>query len=249
MKKLVATLACRNQGTRLYGKPLQNLDIKNKITILQHQIDLIRTIPPIQEIVLGISEGSDNSVYYEFAKKNKIKSITGDQEDVLERLILCLEEVDGTDAFRITTESPFIFYDAIEDSWEQHKKNRLDFSYLDNVPDGCGFEMISLDALKISHKKGLPKHRSELCSLYIRENKADFKTRYIEVPDMLRRLDIRLTVDYPEDLILCRTIYQKFSQLAPRIPLQNVIDFLDQNPRLKDLVEPLIDEGLKTMNI
>ena len=28
-KKLVAALACRNQGTRLYGKPIQNLDIEN----------------------------------------------------------------------------------------------------------------------------------------------------------------------------------------------------------------------------
>ena len=27
-RKLVVTPACRNQGTRLYGKPLQNLDIE-----------------------------------------------------------------------------------------------------------------------------------------------------------------------------------------------------------------------------
>ena len=32
--KLVAALACRNQGTRLYGKPIQNLDVKKGITIL-----------------------------------------------------------------------------------------------------------------------------------------------------------------------------------------------------------------------
>ncbi len=30
MRKLVACLACRNEGTRLYGKPLQNLDVKKK---------------------------------------------------------------------------------------------------------------------------------------------------------------------------------------------------------------------------
>ncbi|MBU3597325.1 cytidylyltransferase domain-containing protein [Polynucleobacter bastaniensis] len=249
MKKLVATLACRNQGTRLYGKPLQNLDIKNKLTILEHQINLIKTIPSIEDIVLGISEGSDNSCYYDYAKKNKIKYITGSEEDVLKRLILCLEEVGGTDAFRITTESPFICYEPIEEAWERHKNRELDFSYLDNVPDGCGFEIIALDTLKISHFNGQAKHRSELCSLYIREHKADFKTEYIDVPDSIRRLDIRLTVDYPEDLIVCRSVYQKFSNLAPKIPLQSIIEYLDLNPYLKDLVEPFIDEGLKTMNI
>ena len=69
----MATLACRNQGTRLYGKPMQYLDIKNKVSILEHQIKLIREIPCIDDIVLGISEGSDNNCYYDFANKNNIK--------------------------------------------------------------------------------------------------------------------------------------------------------------------------------
>ena len=37
-RKLVAAIACRNQGSRLYGKPIQNLDIKNgsrMITLLK----------------------------------------------------------------------------------------------------------------------------------------------------------------------------------------------------------------------
>ena len=39
MRKLVACLACRNEGTRLYGKPLQNLDIKKNITIKNYLKD------------------------------------------------------------------------------------------------------------------------------------------------------------------------------------------------------------------
>ena len=34
-RKLAAVLACRNTGSRLYGKPLQNLDVKNNYTILE----------------------------------------------------------------------------------------------------------------------------------------------------------------------------------------------------------------------
>ena len=33
MRKLVAALACRNKGSRLYGKPLQNLDIDKVLEI------------------------------------------------------------------------------------------------------------------------------------------------------------------------------------------------------------------------
>ena len=37
-RKLVAVLACRNGGSRLYGKPLQNLDVKKKVNILNYLI-------------------------------------------------------------------------------------------------------------------------------------------------------------------------------------------------------------------
>ena len=36
--KLVAAIACRNQGTRLYGKPIQNLDVENGIRIIDNII-------------------------------------------------------------------------------------------------------------------------------------------------------------------------------------------------------------------
>jgi len=226
---------------------MQYLDIKNKVSILEHQIRLLREIPSIDDIVLGISEGADNNCYYDFANKNNIKFISGREENVLERLILCLDKAGGTDAFRITTESPFIYYEPIIDSWNYHQENNLDFSYLDNVPDGCGFEIIGVNALIQSHQKGLSKHKSELCSLYIRENLEKFRSHCIEVPDEIRRLDIRLTVDYPEDLIVCRAVYRNFNFLAPKIPVDRILKYLDLNSNLKKLVDPFIAEGLRTM--
>ena len=41
-KKLVAVLACRNTGSRLYGKPLQNLDVKRKYTIIDNLINCLK---------------------------------------------------------------------------------------------------------------------------------------------------------------------------------------------------------------
>lgn len=122
-----------------------------------------------------------------------------------------------------------------------------DLSGLDNLPDGSGFEIIRLDAYKYSHSNGEDRHRSELCSLYIRENKNKFKIKYIDIPELIKRTDIRLTIDYPEDLILCRAVYKHFKHLAPKIPLADIIGYLDENPQLKALVDPFIEEGLRTM--
>lgn len=247
MRKLVACLACRNQGTRLYGKPLQNLDIENRVSILDYMVASIRTFSPVSDIVLGISEGVENEIFKEIAVEKGIDFIVGDKNDVLQRLIQCCDKANGTDIFRMTTESPFNYFEAIDKAWELHLNEANDFTCLDNVPDGSGIEIISLEAYKRSWEKGQSKHRSELCSLYIRENKKEFKIGYIQAPQEICRTDIRLTVDYPEDLILCRAVYQKFKHLVPRIPLKQIIDFLDANPQLKALVDPYVEESLKTM--
>lgn len=241
MRKLVATLAVRNQGSRLYGKPLQNLDIENGVTIIDHIVSLLKTIDVIDSIVLGVAEGDENKAFIEYAKQNKIGYIVGSEEDVLMRLIQCVEHENGTDSFRITTESPFPYFEMINKVWEAHISNNNDVSVIDGLPEGSHFEIYSLDALKKSHELGEAKHRSEFCSLYIRENRDDFKIQSLQVPSEVQRLkDFRLTVDYPEDLVLCRGVYKNLQGYAPRIPLVEIIKFLENNDELNNLIKPYI---------
>lgn len=246
-RKLIAAVACRNDGSRLYGKPLQNLDIENKITVLDHIIAWMQEVPEIEDIVLGIAEGNSNLSFIDYARKKNLKFIVGDEIDVLGRLIQCANLCDASDVFRITSESPYTCLESINEAWQFHIEEDADLTKLDKVPDGSGFEIIKTAALEYSHLNGEDKHRSELCTLYIRENKDKFKLADVKVPDNLIRDDLRLTIDYPEDLVICRAIYTRFKEDAPKIPLQSIIEFLDRNPELKSLVAPFVDEGLKTM--
>jgi spore coat polysaccharide biosynthesis protein SpsF len=247
MKKLVAALACRNQGSRLYGKPLQNLDIDNGITILDNIIDCLQQVSVIDAVVLGIADGVENDAFVKYADDNGIGYIRGSEEDVLERLIQCGDFGDATDIIRTTSESPFPYFDVIDEAWIQHTKNNNDGTFLDNVIDGCGFEILSLDALKKSHAEGEDRHRSELCTLYIRENQDKFNIEYIDPPIQLSRKDMRLTVDYPEDLVVCRAVYENFKDFAPNIPLLDVVNYLEKNTQLLKLTSPFCEEGYSTM--
>ena len=241
MRKLVAALACRNGGSRLYGKPLQNLDIDKGITILDNIIACLNNLDCIDSVVLGIAKGRDNLIFADYAQAKGIKYIFGDEIDVLSRLIECGEYAEATDVFRTTSESPFPYFEMIESTWSEHSNNHNDATFLDEIIDGCGFEIIKLDALRISHDRGESKHRSELCSLYIREHKNDFKIQILLPPKPLIRKDLRLTVDNPEDLIVCRAVYDKFKKNAPKIPLLDVVRFLDNNQSLGELIAPLCE--------
>tara|TARA_Y100001970_G_scaffold16576_1_gene18697 strand:+ start:72833 stop:73582 length:750 start_codon:yes stop_codon:yes gene_type:complete len=249
LKKLIACLACRNSGSRLYGKPLQNLDIKNNISILDYIISYLKKSKSIDEIVLGVAEGAENDVYHSIAKKHNISSISGDEKDVLFRLIKCCKHVNGTDVFRVTSESPFCLYEYIDNVWLNHREKNFDLSTIDNVPNGSGFEIINLNSLEKSWNNGSAKHRSELCTLYIRENKKDFKINFVSTENKLQREDIRLTADYPEDLVLLRSVYEKFKKLSPNIPVNLIIDYLDHNNEIKNLVNKYVSDGITTMYI
>jgi len=246
-RKLVAAIACRNPGSRLYAKPLQNLDVERGIRIIDNICNCLNTIECIDEIVFGISEGIENEVFKSFAEENGLRHVVGDQIDVLSRLVQCGQLAGATDIFRITSESPFLFFEPVEELWQMHRREEADATFMDDIIDGCGFEFVSLRALEESHRRGETKHRSELCTLYIREHLEHFKVIKADPLPALVRKDLRLTVDNPEDLVVCRFVYNAFKDLAPRIPVTEIVRFLDENPKLIELVAPYTEPGYATM--
>lgn len=246
-RRLVAAIACRNQGSRLYAKPLQNLDIERGIRVIDNVIACLQQQSEIDEIVLGIADGGENDVFKEIARSHGLRFIIGDERDVLARLIQCGQAADATDIFRVTSESPFVYFDAIGELWDLHQSMKVDATFMDEIIDGCGFEILRLGALVASHQRGADKHRSELCTLYIREHPEEFRIQRAKPPLTLIRHDLRLTVDNPEDLVVCRAVFKRFSHHAPLIPVPEVVTFLDEHSDLVRLTAPYTDAGYQGM--
>jgi len=237
-RRLVAALACRNNGSRLYGKPLQNLT--DGLTILDQIIHSIKRFPAINEIVLGISEGSANAPFVDVAHEHGISYTFGDSKDVLMRLVQCGRMGKATDVFRMTTECPWFAYELFDPIWRSHVNNQNDITVCDRLPEGLHFEIYTLEALERSHAKGAAIDRSEFCSNYARKHPKEFKIEVILPPEKLRRMDLRVTVDYPEDLILTRAIAKACESSMPLVPTGEIVRFLDSRPDLKDLVRPYV---------
>jgi spore coat polysaccharide biosynthesis protein SpsF len=247
-RRLVAAIACRNQGSRLYGKPLQRLEVEKGVRIIDNIVDCLKSINAIDEILLGISEGIDSAVFIEIAEEKGLRYVVGDQIDVLSRLISCGKLAGATDVFRVTSESPFLYFEPVEELWARHQGEKLDATFMWDIIDGSGFEIYTLGALVKSHARGSSRHRSELCSLYVREHPNEFRVLRVEAPPELVRKDIRLTVDYPEDLVVCRAVYEALQASAPRISVFEIVKYLDERPRLLALLAPYTSAGYGTMD-
>lgn len=230
--KIVATIACRVESTRLYAKPMQLITTKS---ILEHIILQLQQSKLINEIVLAISENPGNEIFVKFAHENGLKFIRGDDEDVLKRIILAAEHVNSNLVFRVTSEDPFKHWESIDLAIKQHIQSGADFTYTQDLPEGSGFELINLKTLKTSHEKGKKRNRSEFVTSYIYEHQSAFKIKPFVVKPNLRRPEIRLTVDYPEDLILVRKIMSKIPTNTWLPHLENIIKLIDKNPELKKI--------------
>ncbi len=230
--KVVAVIACRVDSARMFAKPMQ---LVGKYTILEHLLNQIKTSYMIDEIVLAISENPGNEIFIDFAKKQKIKFIRGDDEDVLKRLIDGAKYVNADIIFRITSENPYIFWNGIDHLIKNHISGKHDLSFYEKIPLGAYFEVINLKALETSHRKGKRKHRSELCTLYINEHKNQFKINHLAPEKSLQRPEIRLTVDSPQDLWVARIIHEQLGKGIKPISLKQIVKFLDDHPEITQI--------------
>lgn len=242
--KFDAMLACRNTGTRLYGKPMQLIDIERRITILESQVKYLMESEYLNSICLAIADEKDNYGFADLAEKNGWNYIFGDPSDVLGRILKAVEKFGTETVLRDSTENPFVYYERIDELYEQHMEGNFDYSMFSDLPEGSAFSIIKADALRISHKQGNARHRSELVTSYIFDNRGDFKIN-IKLPEKeYRRSDVRVTVDYPEDLIFCRKIYRDLNGKDRLIPVSEIIDYWDRNEDLRRSVENIgIDWG------
>lgn len=227
--KVAAVIACRVGSERLFAKPLQRV---GGFTILELYIKQIQKSKIITEIVLAISEKPGNEVFVNFALEHNLKFIIGDDMDVLKRLVDGAKYVNADVVFRNTPDCPYIYWEGIDPLLKKHITGKYDFSIMNDVPLGAGYEIINTKALETSHLHGSKKHRSELASLYIYDNKRNFKIQDTKPPRELQRPDLRLTVDNPEDLKVARMIYDSIGKNDEPIPMKKIVNFLDDHPEI-----------------
>ena len=223
---VAATLACRAESTRLYGKPLQMIGEK---PILEHQISQLRDVSGIDEIILAISDTPSQSAFIEFANSHDLSYVVGDEVDVLGRVIDAGDAVDADILVRNTTENPFIYQDVIDTQIEHAIVENADLIICRNLPLGSSTEVISARALKQAHEFGDDRHRSELVTTFITENPDSFDIIGIESPEAVARPDVRLTVDNPCDLILTRKLWDHVSETNNPYDLERLLTVYDEH--------------------
>lgn len=227
--KVGCFILSRLNSSRLPGKAL--LEIREK-PIIQHIIERARLVPSAQVVALCTStEPSDNALSLA-VEKCGAEVFRGPLSDVLERFLGAADKF-GVDYFAIFS-GDNLFCDPYlaELGVKQMIDNNLDFL---NVPEDlvCGGSpyCISVDALRrVCYLKS--DNNTEYYPKYFTDN-SEFKVADHIVDDSIyHNRNVRLTMDYPEDLEFVKRIFDEFNTDTNSVPLKKILELLKQKPEI-----------------
>lgn len=241
MDKKVAIVQARMGSSRLPGKMMIPLAGRPLIDYaLERLCSALRPEGLLDAIVLATSTEANNDLLVEHVSKRWPKAIIvrGPEDDVLARFVSAIEKTGATIVVRATGDCPFINIDAMHRMMGALSGFGADvvnykpgYEYVDK-----GLEVVSAAALirEAADPVLTPRDREHVTSLMYRFPDR-YRVRYIESASMLRRGDMRLTVDTPEDLSFFETLIKRLPTDPCRVPLDQIVTILDGHPEIKNI--------------
>ena len=210
----------------LAGKPL-----------LEQLFQRLLSVRELDAVVLATSTATENQVLVELAEQLGVGVLQGDEDDVLGRHVEVARRWGADHVVRVTGDNPLTDLTLVRDLTVHHLGEKADYTYVpgDALLMGILPEVISRKALEVSHRDGEDRHRSELVTLYIKENPARFRIARVGIPENLYRPSYRLTVDEPEDLELMEKIFERLYQPDRVLDTAEAIRLLDEEPELVEI--------------
>ena len=241
-KKIVAIIQARLTSTRLPKKIL--LDVCGK-SLLWHVVERVKQAKMIDDIVLAIPDSPNHDELESYVKQFDCNVYRGSEYDVLSRYYHAAIKFKAGIIVRVTSDCPLVDPIIIDNSIEQHIREGYDYTavgFEGGFSRGLDVEVVNFKSLEIAYRKAVGKSYREHVTLFIYQNPKLFKILFIEASGILRRPDIRLTVDTEEDLHLIREIYSRLKSC--NFSAEDVYSIIDSNAHLKKINQHIVQKNV-----
>ena len=240
---IVAIVQARMCSTRLPGKILKK--IKNRY-VLDYVIDRLRICKKLDNIVLATTVNKKDDLLEKYAVEKNIDYFRGSEENVLSRYYYSAKKFNADVIVRVTSDCPLIDPWIVDEIIKKHIDSDANYTsnnVVKSYPLGLDAEVFTFSTLDKAFRNAKEKYQKEHVTPYIIENTKNFKINYIEAQGKLRRPDIRITLDTPEDFKLISKIINHFDNF--NFKSEEVIDFLEKNPGLLEINRNIKQKKIK----
>ena len=229
--KNIIVIQARTGSKRFPNKIFKSI---GNVTVLDQIIKISKSINNIDNIFIATTNLEEDNLIEDFCFENNIQCFRGDVENVYSRYsAIAKKYTDINDnTIRLTADNPLINKNIIENVLNKHIKNKN--FYTSNIlfrtwPRGLDVEVVKNEYFFSDYFKSMDNDDFEHVTLYIRKNIRNFKIQNVESKNDEYMPDLRLCIDYEEDLIF---INQIIEQLGVDSSIKNIINYLKNNPKL-----------------
>ncbi|MGE0463694.1 MAG: hypothetical protein AB7Q16_20210 [Vicinamibacterales bacterium] len=216
-------LQARTGSTRLPGKVLASVGGR---PIVAHCIERLRASSTLP-VILATTDRLEDDVLCETAAGLDVSIVRGPADDVLARYVLAASMFDLTHVVRATADNPAVDLDAPRRTIDLLCRTGADYVSEYGLPVGGAVEACTVDALRLAHTATTDPYDREHVTPFLRRGRPVVWLEAL-APALLRRADLRLTVDRPEDLAVMRELYHAIGDHASRAPLTAFIEAADK---------------------
>lgn len=235
-----AIIQARMGSLRLPGKILAEV---NGTPLLSLMINRLKFCEKLDEIIVA-SPIRDDAVIHPVVRAAGARMFYGPEEDVLTRVLRAATEWKIDTIVELTADCPLIDPGVVSDTilmFEKHRGIGVDFVSTSRdvvgdewaYPRGMDVRVFSRETLEIVDSLTNDPRDREHVSIYIWEHPKLFGVLDVLAPKDLRD-DVRLTVDYPEDLALVRHLFGALG-VNPSFSLKEILNYLNENPELRQV--------------
>lgn len=221
-------ITARLKSTRLPLKLLK--EVKGK-PIISHMIDRLKLAKKIDQIIICTSENPQDRPLIQIAEENNIDSFCGDPDDVIARLSTAAEENNLDYVLNITGDCPFVDPIYVDKVVEAFLSTDADLIRTFGLPHGAFSYGIKPEALKkILEIKG--DKDTEVWGRYFTDTDL-FKVYDLPIDNPKHQQpDLRMTLDYPEDLAFFEKVFDHLYQENHVFSLDAILDLLEKHPEI-----------------
>lgn len=241
--KAAVFITARVKSSRLPRKAL--LKIGGKTTI-GHLIERAKRAVRPQLVVMCTSTNPQDLVLAELAVKHGIRFFRGSEDDKLDRYLKAAEKYRLD--FIVTVDGDDILCDPelIDKTVEHFLKTEADFIAWNGLPLGAACAGIKVEALRLVCELKAEAD-TEVWGGYFTETGL-FKIEQIEAEEALRRPEVRMTLDYPEDFRFFERIFAELGAGCRFFSLREILALLERKPEIIEInrgVQAAYEEHLK----
>ncbi|MEP6682000.1 MAG: glycosyltransferase family protein [Parafilimonas sp.] len=230
-------IQARMDSVRLPGKVLMKLGNSTVFEILIKRLKKAG-LP----IVLATSKLASNNKLIFAAEQLKISCFRGSEENVLSRYYEAAKMYNLKIIVRVTGDNPFTDGELLRYYVEEYIRLKNINLYISaggpkkTFPTGISFEIFSFEMLEAAYKNATDIKQQEHVTPYFYTNPDVYDVVYIT--NESDKSAYRLTLDTEEDLVLIKTLVEKYN--ADNLNYKDIIEVLDRDQNLS-----VINKGIK----